>query len=129
MRTGHLEPGRSARRTFETRAEHSAEAVGNSGVVVLASASLIWFLETACGDTLADCCDAGEVSIGVDFDLRHLAPSAIGEPVEAVGTVAAVHGNKVDFDVEAHAGGRMVMQGTHRRAIVELRRFLEAAGL
>lgn len=129
MRTDHLERGRSARRVFDTRPEHSAEAVGNSGVVVLSSASLIWFLETACGDTLADCCDPGEVSIGVDFDLGHLAPSAIGEPVEAVGTVTAVHGNKVDFDVAAYAGGRLVMKGSHRRAIVELRRFLEAAGL
>lgn len=120
-----VDVGCEGQRVFETRPEHSAEAVGNTGVVVVSSASLIWFLETACSDVMAHCCAAGEVSVGVDFNMRHIAPSRIGQPVEALARVTAVHGNKVDFEVTAFTGERVLMTGTHGRAIVDLRAFLD----
>lgn len=121
--------GNLGRRTFATRPEHSAEAVGNSGVVVLSSASLIWFIETACADAIRDCYDEGEVCIGVGFNLTHLAPSAIGQPVDAIARVESVDGIKIGFEVTARVRDRIVMAGTHQRAVVDLQRFLNGAGL
>ena len=44
---------------------------------------------------------------------------------EAIG----VDGRLVTFAVEVKGGGKLLMQGRHTRAIVELKRFLEKQGL
>lgn len=96
---------------------------------MLSSASLVWFLETACADAIRGSYEEGEVCIGVGFTLVHLAPSAIGEPVEAMACVTSVQGNKINFEVSAQVNDRTVMTGTHQRAVVDLQSFLGKAGL
>lgn len=116
--------GASAVRSFETRRAHSAEVVGNTGVDVVSSAALIGFGEIVCGAVFADLLEPGEGSVGARFDFVHLAPARIGTRVTVEARAVAVDGRKLDFEVVARDGQRVLMKGTHRRVVIDLAAFL-----
>ncbi|MGH6883804.1 MAG: thioesterase family protein, partial [Hypericibacter sp.] len=105
---------------------HTASAIGNAGVHVVSTPALIGFLEDASHRAILDCYEAGEVSVGTKVDIEHLAAAPLGQPIEATAEVTAVQGRRVDFQVEARQGDRVVMRGRHQRAVVDLARFLAA---
>ncbi|QEX24541.1 hypothetical protein FRZ61_44820 [Hypericibacter adhaerens] len=109
---------------IEPTQAHTASAIGNDGVHVVSTPALIGFLEDASHRAIRDCYEAGEVSVGTKVDIEHLAAAPLGQAIEASAEVVAVQGRRVDFKVEAHQGGRLVMQGRHQRAVVDLARFL-----
>jgi fluoroacetyl-CoA thioesterase len=104
---------------------HSAEAVGNKGVVVVSTPHLIGFLEMAAHTALMAHFEAGESSVGTRVSIEHVAAAAIGRSVECEAVVKEVRGKRVAFDVIARQGGREIMRGTHERAVILLEPFLE----
>lgn len=121
--------GAVGRQFFDTVPEHSAEAAGNSGVFVVSSAALISFVESACGRAIEFCYEPGEVTIGIGFNMKHIAPAAIGSRIEAVGKVTAVEGKMIDFEIQANESGRPLMTGSHRRVVAQLEEFLGQSAL
>ena len=108
---------------------HSAAAVGNAGVAVVATPALILYLEQASARALESFLDPGEASVGVVVDVEHLAAAIPGQPVLAEARVTATEGRRVVFAVEARQGEKLVMRGRHERMAVLLDRFLERQGL
>ena len=113
---------------IETGDRHTAEHYGNDGVAVVATPVLIGFLETAAHECIAASYEAGEGSVGTAVNVRHLAAALPGAVVLAEARVTAVDGRRVDFAVEARVGEKLLMAGTHGRAVVDLRRFLASLG-
>ncbi len=107
----------------------SAAAAGNTGVAVVSSQALIVWCEQAAHRAIADYHDPGEATLGVGFELAHLAPARLGREVVAEATVAAVEGRRITFEVRAAQDGVTVLQGRHVRVVVDHARFLEKAGL
>lgn len=120
-----LEIGRQGRFVVETGPEHTAQAFGNPGVVAISSVTLIAAIESACGDAIAELHDEGEATVGVGFDLAHLAPAPAGAVIEARARLVGIEGRKLDFEAEAWHGETLLMKGRHRRAVIDLSRFLE----
>ncbi len=114
---------------FKTNDDHTAAAVGNFGVAVVASTTLILFIEETAGNALKPFLDPGEASVGTRVAVDHLAAIAPGREVTVRAEAIGVEGRLVTFAVEVKGGGKLLMQGRHVRAIVELRRFLEKQGL
>ncbi len=108
---------------------HSAAAVGNAGVAVVATPALILYLEQASAQALAAFLEPGEASVGVVVDVEHLAAAVPGRPIEAQARVTGVDGRRVAFAVEARQGDKLVMRGRHERKAILLDRFLERQGL
>jgi fluoroacetyl-CoA thioesterase len=121
--------GTAATETFATGAGHTAAAVGNAGVAVVATTTLILFIEETCGNALKPFLDRGEASVGTRVAVDHLAALAPGADVTVRAEVAGIDGRSVSFGVEVKGGGKLLMQGRHVRAVVELQRFLEKQGL
>ncbi|MHB1217506.1 MAG: thioesterase family protein [Alphaproteobacteria bacterium] len=119
-----LSLGASATRIFETRREHSAAAIGNTGVDVVSSAALIGFCEIVCCAVFADLLEPGEGSVGARFDFVHLAPAHIGARITVEARVAAVDGRKLDFEAVARDSQRKLMKGHHRRVLIDLAAFM-----
>lgn len=115
--------------SFATRDDHTAAAVGNIGVAVVATTTLILFIEETAGHLLERFLDAGEASVGTRVEVDHLAAMAPGRDVTVRAEAIKVDGRLVTFAVEVKGGGKRLMQGRHTRAVVELRRFLEKQGL
>ena len=107
---------------------HTASAVGNIGVNVVSTPSLIGFLELTSHRAILPFVDEGEVSVGTRVEVDHLAAAFVGKPVVATARVAAVEGRRITFEVEARQGDKLVMKGRHGRAIVNQARLLAQRG-
>lgn len=116
--------GTSAVRVFETRRDHSAEVIGNTGVDVVSSVALIGFCEVACGAVFTDSLEPGEGSVGARFDFVHLAPARIGTRVTVEARLTSANGRKLDFEAVARDGQRELLKGRHRRVLIDLAAFM-----
>jgi len=108
----------------------TAIAAGSGDLPVLATPTLVAFLEAAACRALAHHLPGGVTSVGSRVDVRHLAPSPVGAEVSARARVTDVEGARITFDVEAshHVNGRTIeiARGTHVRVLVERGAFLNA---
>ena len=121
--------GMSATLEIATDEAHTASAVGNPGVHVVATTALILFLEEAAHRAIAGLYEEGEGSLGTRVEVDHVGACLAGTQVAATARVLAVEGRKVTFAVEARAGDKLLMTGRHQRVVVELARFLKRHGL
>jgi fluoroacetyl-CoA thioesterase len=68
--------------------------------------------------------DPGEQTVGIHVDVRHMAPTKIGQKVTVSAEVVEINGNKVRFKVTAiNDGGVKIGEGTHRRALIQMQQF------
>ena len=61
----------------------------------------------------------GEVSVGIEVNVRHLAPADIGATIIAHSELIEVDRNRLTFQVEAYDGDKKIGDGTHKRAIIK----------
>ena len=117
--------GDSYSETVTVAPEHTAAAYGNAGVNVVATPTLIGFLEMAGVRYLENHIGADESSVGIAVNVEHLAAAPVGAEVAACITVSGLERNRVSFDVEASWGGTVLMRGSHLRVVVNREAFLE----
>lgn len=108
-------------------ADHTAAALGNTGVEVVGTPFLIGYIELASHGAILPYCEAGEATVGARIEVDHLAPALPGRSVVALARVIAVERRRILFEVELRQGERLVMKGRHGRAIVDLARLLARA--
>ncbi len=109
--------------------EHTAAAMGSGDLPVLATPAIIALMENAAMLALKPSLEAGQSSVGTAISVEHLKASPIGARIEAVATVIAIDGRRVEFSVEARevpgSGDPVpIGRGTHTRFIVDAVRFL-----
>jgi fluoroacetyl-CoA thioesterase len=102
--------------------ENSAEAVGYKGMPVLGTPHLVGVMETAC-IFVHEFLPENYLTVGVANNMKHLAPSPIGEIVKAKARLRSIDGRKLTYDVEAHDSVEKVAEGTHTRFIIDSRDF------
>ncbi len=90
---------------------------------VLATPWLIANLEYTARDTLAQCLEEHERSVGVLVEVEHLAPTPEGFTVTCRARVIHVNGPVVTFQIEAHDGTEPIARGIHKRRIIDADRF------
>ncbi len=119
----HLAPGLTAAITDTVAEEHTAQAVGSGTVRVLATPELVRLLETAAVAALTNHLAAGQTSVGVALEIRHLAPTPVGMTVTARATLKQVDGRQLIFDVEANDAVERIGEGNHVRVLVDQQKF------
>lgn len=105
--------------------EHTAAHLGSGDLRVLATPSMILFMEMAARKLLAEHLPPGFSSVGARVDVRHLAPSPVGADIRAVAEITEVNGNKITFSVEAWEGEKQIGSGTHWRVVIDEEKFLK----
>ena len=80
--------------------------------------SMIGLMEQAAIQSILLCLEDDQTSVGYEVNVRHLAPSGIGEKVTATAELLDVDRNRLTFKVEAYSGETMIGSGTHKRAII-----------
>lgn len=119
-----LPPGLRREDVHTVLPEHTAAHLGSGALRVLATPSMILFMEMAARKLLATQLPPGLSSVGTRVDVRHLAPAPVGAAIRAVAEIAQVNGNQITFTVEAWEGEKQIGAGTHWRVIVDEERFL-----
>jgi fluoroacetyl-CoA thioesterase len=103
---------------FKTEARHAVEFAGNGMPAVLSTPNLIGFIERTARDTMAGFLDPDERSVGVEIEIRHLAPTLVGATVHGTARIIQVDGRKVGFQVEARDAHEVIARGLHQRAVI-----------
>ncbi len=106
-----------------TEAKHAVEFAGDGMPAVVSTPNLIQFLERTARQTIADCLDPDERTVGVEIDIRHLAPTPIGQTIHCRAQVIAVDDRKVTFQIEARDQHEVIVRGLHKRAVIRIGSF------
>jgi fluoroacetyl-CoA thioesterase len=62
--------------------------------------------------------EPGEVSVGTEIEIQHLAPTPMGQTVRCLARVVRAEGRKVSFQVEARDEQELIARGSHTRFVV-----------
>lgn len=113
--------GLKHKQTYETTPEMRAKQLATD---VLSTPALIGLMEGTCVQLLAPYLDQNEQSVGFHVDVRHVAPTKIGQNVTVTVELIALEDKKLRFAVSAfNDQGIKIGEGTHRRALIEVNRF------
>lgn len=120
-----LQPGQTGELLWVVDPTMTITLGGLPAATVFSTPFMIMLMERAAREALRPFLNEGEESVGVEVQVEHLGPAALGDTVRGVARVTAVDGRRVHFDVQAFAGDREIGRGTHRRAVVTLNRIVE----
>jgi len=109
-------------------ADMTADALGNPGVMVFATPSVLTLIENACSEMLQPHLPAGAATVGTAVDMKHLGATPLGMQVRAKATLLETDGRRFVFSVEVSDAKEEVAEATHERFLVnDLARFLARA--
>ena len=80
--------------------------------------SMIQLMEQAASAATNDHLEDGEVSVGIEVNVRHLAGADRGATIIAHAELIEIDRNRLTFQVEAFDADTKIGDGTHKRAII-----------
>jgi len=118
-----LEPGMVYEESLVVEEQHTAAHLGSGGVRVLATPVMVALMEAAARSLVDPNLEPGYMSVGTGLDIQHLAATPMGMRVTARAELVSMEKRRLRFKVEAYDEREKVGEGTHTRAIVNLKRF------
>jgi len=112
---------------FTVEQKHVIDFATDGMPAVLSTPNLIGLLERTSRKTLDPFLEANERSVGVEIELRHLAPALLGAEVTCITRIYHMDGRKMDFQIEAREGTRLLARGLHKRAVIRVDSFAKQA--
>ena len=106
-----------------TDMKHAVEFAGDGMPAVVSTPNIIQFLERTARHLLTPHLEADERSVGLEIDIRHLAPTPIGQTIHCTARVMAVDGSKISFQIEARDQHEVIVRGLHKRAVIRTESF------
>jgi fluoroacetyl-CoA thioesterase len=127
-----IKPGLIGEISLLVSEKHTAQHLGSGAVQVLATPQMVLLMEQASVVAVDHLLPEGYRTVGVHLDIRHLAPTPIDFEVRAIAELLQVEGRRLTFRVQVYeepfdenGGGQLVGDGTHQRAIIDVKRFSE----
>ena len=96
---------------------------------VYATPIMILHMEEVSTASIAGLLPEGDVTVGMEVNVRHLAATPVGRTVRVTSRVKQVDAKTVLFDVEAWDGDRKIGDGTHRRGVINVAAFEKRFGV
>ena len=115
--------GETGELAIPTDMKHAVEFAGDGMPAVVSTPNIIQFLERTARQALAPHLEADERSVGIEIDIRHLAPTPVGQTIHCTARVISVEGVKVQFQIEARDSQEVIVRGLHKRAVIRLESF------
>ncbi len=109
--------------SIPTDMKHAMEFYGDGMPAVVSTPNIIQFLERTARHLLAPHLEADERSVGLEIDIRHLAPTLVGQTIHCHAQVISVDGSKVQFQIEARDAHEVIVRGLHKRAVIRTESF------
>lgn len=122
---GDLAPGLAGESTQVVTEALTAATYASGLVPAFATPALVGLMETAAFNASQPHLAAGQTSVGVEVNIKHLAATPVGMKVRARAEVTAVEGRRISFNVEAWDEVEKIGEGTHSRVIVDESKFNE----
>lgn len=108
--------------------ENSASYVGSGTLNVLATPSVIAFMEGAAADLAQKTLNNSELTtVGTAINIEHTAPTPIGAEVEVEAVLVKTDGRFFEFEVSARDKAGEIARGCHTRVSVKAEKFQKKA--
>jgi fluoroacetyl-CoA thioesterase len=121
----YFQVGMKAEQTFIVREEETAGHIGSGSLRVLATPSLIGYMERVARKFIDEKLPGGMSSVGIRVEVSHLAATPVGAKVRVRCEVVGLEGRRVDFAVEAWDELEKVGEGRHQRFVINENRFMK----
>src|ERR1035437_1786898 len=101
--------------------------LGPGAARVLSTPRIILFMERTCRNLVAEMLPDGLATVGMHVNIWHTAAAPGGATVNYTAELTKATSRRCEFRVEARAGDKLIGEGTHLRAIIDVGRFAKAA--
>jgi len=113
--------GLTLEQTYETTLDMRAKQLRSD---IFSTPAMIGLMEGTCVRLAEPYLDENEQTVGTHVDVRHIAPTRIGQKVTVKVGLLEINDNKLRFSVSAsNDQGIKIGEGTHRRAVIDMKRF------
>ena len=113
------------KKVFLVEDKHSAKQVGSGDLDVLSTPSMIAFMENVAKKLAESKLQAGETTVGIDLNVKHIKATAIGREVRVEANLIEHHKTTLNYEIFAYEKDNLIGKGTHKRAIVNANQFME----
>jgi fluoroacetyl-CoA thioesterase len=117
--------GMKDEQTFIVQEDETAGHVGSGSLRVLATPSLIGYMERLARKFMDEKLPEGMTSVGVRVDVSHLAATPVGGKVRVRCEIVGLEGRRVDFSVDAWDELEKIGEGRHQRFVIDVDRFMK----
>ncbi len=107
--------------------EDTALEVGSGSLLVYSTPCMVALMEGAACEALAPALSEDQTTVGISLDIAHLSATPVGMEVRAVAEVTNVEGKIITFTVTAYDEAGKIGEGTHKRCLVNVQKFLDKA--
>ena len=97
--------------------------LGPGGSRVLSTPRMILFMERTSRNLVAEMLEDGFATVGMHVNIWHMAAAPEGATVTYKAEMIKATSRRCEFRVEARMGEKLIGEGTHLRAIVDIARF------
>ena len=108
---------------FAVEPKHAIEFADAGMPAVLSTPNLVGIMERTARQALQPFLEVDERTVGVEIELRHLAPTPVGARVTCTARVVHCDGTQVSFQVEARDEQELIARGSHKRAVIRIESF------
>ena len=106
--------------------EVTIKFMGSEVIPVLSTPALIMWLEMASREAAQPLLDSGEETVGINVQVKHLAPTPLGIKVRVKTKIVTVDGRRFCFTVEAFDEFGKIAEGSHERVRVLVSKFAKS---
>ena len=107
--------------------EDTAKEVGSGSLLVYATPCMVALMEGAACEAIAEAVPEEKTTVGIELNISHLSATPVGLDVRAEAEVTAVEKSIITFTVTAWDESGKIGEGTHKRALVPVQKFLDKA--
>lgn len=117
---------KTAENQYIVKETDTAKAIGSGGLPVLSTPHMAAYMENTAWKMLEFTLDDTQTSVGIEMNLTHSAPTAVGKQVDVKATLLELTKNIYTFHIEAHVEGKRIGKAEHKRAVVQIERFMSS---
>jgi fluoroacetyl-CoA thioesterase len=115
--------GTTGELTIVVGPEHIIDFATDGMPAVLSTPRLIGLIERTAREALYPFLESNERTVGMEIEIRHLAPTPAGASVTCLARVIAAEDTTVTFHVEARDEQEIIARGLHQRAVIRVESF------
>lgn len=105
--------------------EDTALEVGSGSLLVYATPCMVALMEGAACEAISEAIPEDKTSVGISLSISHVSATPVGLSVRAEAEVTGVEKNIISFKVTAYDESGVIGEGTHKRAVVSVQKFLD----
>jgi len=108
---------------FTVAQEHVIDFATGGMPAVLSTPRLIALVERTARESLYPFLNENERTVGAEIEIRHLAPTPLGQIVTITTRVIGAEARAVDFQFEVRDEHEVIARGLHKRGVITVEGF------